>query len=121
VIKRSQLGLAQCPWSELIRPHVSGILASHDLLGRVAGTSTTTVVEFPDKMGQVRIQHGLVEESDTPEECYLIDSDFSTEQKTEINHATDVLDTFNRQSGRLFRWCITERLHDAMEPQSLAA
>lgn len=119
VIKRSQLGLQDRAWSDLIRPHVAGMLASPDLLGTVAGISTQAIIEFPNKAGQVGIRHGLAQQSDTREDCYLIDSDFSTQQKTGVDDARDILDYFNRQSGRLFRWCITDTLHRAMEPRNI--
>jgi uncharacterized protein (TIGR04255 family) len=63
-------------------------------------------------------EHGLPEESED-QLLYLIDSDFSFNGRTEVNDAIAKLDTFNRKSGRLFRWCITQELHDSMEPRSL--
>jgi uncharacterized protein (TIGR04255 family) len=73
---------------------------------------------------QVNLNHVLVtikESQDSNEEtAYLIDADFFSDQKIEGNeNAWTVLDQFNRSAGRLFRWSITETLHEALQPQSI--
>jgi len=116
LIQRSKLGLSGVAWSELLKPHISGLLAEPDL--DVGASQCVAVVRFGDENGQVRIQHGLVQSADNSEECYLIDSDFYSERRMPTNEALGTLDFFNAQSGRLFRWCIHNRLDVAMEPQS---
>ncbi|HSB11890.1 MAG TPA: TIGR04255 family protein [Blastocatellia bacterium] len=113
VIQRSNLGLSEAPWSALLKPHIAGELSSeiaHDIVH-----SANQVTIRLDGRGQVLINHGLAFNQEK-EVCYLIDSDFSTDQRTELNDAIKILDFFNEQSARLFRWCITERLNEAMEP-----
>jgi uncharacterized protein (TIGR04255 family) len=121
LIRRSQLGLSNSAWSSLLRPHISGVLASPELAGAEVETFNQVLIKFPHNRGQVQIRHGLVQAVDNNEECYLIDSDFYTDKRTGINDVDDILSYFNRQSGRLFRWCIEERLHQAMEPDTVEA
>jgi uncharacterized protein (TIGR04255 family) len=72
---------------------------------------------------KVRLHHGFAKYKDKSETCYLIDADFFTESRTESRNVSDaepVLDSFNREAGRLFRWCISDRLKAAMDPQIVA-
>jgi uncharacterized protein (TIGR04255 family) len=120
VIRRSALDLKDTSWLELIQPHIAGVLASPDMQdGSVKSTLSTVEIHLGDGHGLVRIVHGLAEAASNGEICYLIDSDYFTTQRTEIKDALTTLDFFNKQSGRLFRWCITEKLHQKMEPQSI--
>jgi uncharacterized protein (TIGR04255 family) len=118
IIRRSALGQEDANWSELLQPHISGELAS-DVSGDLESTMRQTVIRLPDGRSHVRIVHGLVEIPAPPEVCYVIDSDFYTDQQTEPEDATDTLNAFNTQSRRLFRWCITDRLHRSMDPQPI--
>lgn len=120
VIRKSNLGLENVKWSELLKPHIAGELASSDVPEEnITTVANIVVIDLMDNLGSVRIQHGFVKD-DGDEIGYLIDSDFFTEQRTEIGYAFTLLDEFNKRSRRLFRWCITDRLHKAMEPQPLA-
>jgi len=118
VIRRSSLGLSEVEWSELLKPHIAGELSSADIAEDIVFLANQTRVRMENDETQVLINHGLGTNQDN-ERCYLIDSDFSVERRTEVKDALQVLDYFNRQAGRLFRWCITDRLHEAMHPQLL--
>lgn len=116
VIQRSKLGLPQSTnWFELLHPRATGLLASREAVGFVEDLQTQTLVKLG--IGKVTIRTGIVQAMDSQEECFLIDNDFFTEDKTKINDADGILGYFNRQSGSLFRWFIEERLHEAMHPQ----
>ena len=116
VIARYQLGLKDVPWRELLSPELacefhSRIAESientgHQLVLRVQGDAKVT------------LQHGLGNKDG--EVCYIIDNDFYTLQRTGVKDAATILDYFNRQAGRLFRWCIADRLHRAMEPNAVS-
>ncbi|MEQ1883457.1 MAG: TIGR04255 family protein [Bryobacteraceae bacterium] len=118
LIRRHKLDLSAVPWRELLQPRISGFLIEPDL--SVVVSQGEFAVKFGKESGQVQVRHGLVQSTDkntdAHEECYLIDSDFFLEGKISTDGALESLDFFNVQSGRLFRWCITERLHVAMEP-----
>ena len=112
LIHRSKLGLKDVPWAELLKPQISGLMA----VTNVAAAQSTALIKFEGERGQVKIVHGLVQNAEDQQECYLIDSDFFTDRRIEFNDAIEQLNFFNSQSGLLFRWCITEKLHLAMGP-----
>jgi uncharacterized protein (TIGR04255 family) len=120
LIRRSVLGLdAAEPWAKLIRPPIAGMLMD-GLASNIEESVTQTLIKLPEYNGRVRITHGLARAVDTDEESFLIDSDFFTEEQT-LDDATGILAYFNKQSGSLFRWCIEERLHAAMDPVPVEA
>jgi uncharacterized protein (TIGR04255 family) len=118
VIRRSALGLGETDWSALLRPHVLGELAEPYLATRITSSQREILVQL-EAQGQVRIKHGLTPSRDAAEALYVIDADYFSEIRTEVGDAIEALDRFNRESGRLFRSYITERLHEAMEPQRI--
>ena len=119
VILRSKLGLKDASWRELLQPQVAGLLNS-EIAAEIDGVGNQISLRLQQYEAQVTIQHGTAKVQDTQEECYYIDADFSTNRKTNIAEANDILDFFNRQSGKLFRWFISDRLHRAMEPAAVA-
>jgi uncharacterized protein (TIGR04255 family) len=114
VIRKSRLGLQEAHWSELLNSEVAAEFHSSVAIS-VEHVSHRLVLKLPREGARVTINHGLVPING--ESCYFFDSDFATAQRTEINDVIGILDYFNRQSGRLFRWCIAERLHNAMGPR----
>jgi uncharacterized protein (TIGR04255 family) len=122
LIRRSALGLGpETAWADLLKPHVAGILAVPELAASVDDALSQTVINFPCFRSKVRINYGIVQAADSKEDCYLIDSDFFTDERTNSSDVHTILDYFNRQSGRLFHWCIQDRLHAAMEPVPVEA
>jgi uncharacterized protein (TIGR04255 family) len=119
VIQRSALELQETPWSELLKPHILGELAYEGMAEATAASFTQTLLRQDELESQVHIRHGLAFYEDSAEQNYAIDSDFFSDQKTEPSNVFSKLTPFNAQAGRLFRWCITDRLHNAREPQPL--
>jgi uncharacterized protein (TIGR04255 family) len=117
VIKRSEFGGPDERWSRLLTPHILGELADERVEPSILQAARQTVISLGERGAQVRLIHGLAVPPEQGEICYSIDSDLFTEERTEIANAFDVLKIFNRQAGRLFRWCITEHLHDALGPE----
>lgn len=117
VIRRARLNLSDTEWAELLNSYVAAEFAS-DIASSIQQAGRNLIVNLEGLPGQVRIQHGLIQnlEDENGGRCYLIDNDFFTEQQMEANDARNILDSFNARSGRLFRWCISKRLHEAMEP-----
>ena len=114
LIRRSQLGLADVGWKELIKPYVAPEMDT-PISGDLEDTEHILLVRL-DQISRVRIYHGIAKVAEPAEEAYLIDNDFFTDQRVEISDAIERLDRFNRSSGHLFRWCIRNRLHESMEP-----
>ncbi|GDX40580.1 hypothetical protein LBMAG21_08720 [Armatimonadota bacterium] len=116
MIVRSRIGLDGIAWNALLQPYILGELGSNDIESSIVARFTQCLINLSASQSQVRLGHGFG--PDTEEGVpYVIDSDFFTDIKTEKGQVLDALDYFNKQSGRLFRWCITPRLHAAMDPQ----
>lgn len=116
LIQRSTLGLDDVSWSELLSKPIAGELSAPEIVDRITHCINQLTIRLDDEGGMILLNHGLVS-NEKSEDLYLIDSDFLTEQKTEVQNVNERLDYFNKFSGRLFRWCISERLHDSLEPQ----
>jgi len=118
VIRRSKIGLSteKDLWPDLLNPLIAGVLGSPDLGTSIEEFSNNFVVKLENGNGLVRIRHGLAEAKDNKEECYLIDCDYFSDKRTEVNNVIDRLDRFNKEERNFFRWCINDKLYNAMEP-----
>jgi uncharacterized protein (TIGR04255 family) len=117
VIMRSRLGLKDAPWSELLQPAVAGALSVDRISSSVIQAAKNVTFNLPGDCGQLRVRHGLGATPGSEEPCYVIDADFFTVQKKEPSHALDTLDTFHIEARLFFQWCITRKLHDALDPE----
>lgn len=121
VIDREKLGLEDVPWGDLLQPHIAGILSykieSDQYLffseGPITKNETFTV---PLENSTVTLRHGLVINS-SKKVGYLIDSDFFNEKPKAKNagDCLDELDAYNKEARNMFRWCISETLHQALQ------
>lgn len=120
LIVRSKLGVEDKAWSELIAKHIASELYDPEL-----SSSIQTIVKnliLKTENGQINLNHGLIAvkepQENSDEIAYLFDADFYTEQKIEENgDVWNVLNQFNQSAGKLFRWSITDTLHNALQPQ----
>lgn len=119
VVRRSKLGLSNVRWDELLKPHILGMLASPDLQGEITSCESRNDIDLKELRGTVRIVTRFVEAKDNGEPSYMIDSDFFSASKIQVGAALESLDAFSLKGTTLFQWCITERLHRAMEPSNL--
>lgn len=118
LIQKSRLGLPpRTKWSELIKPHIAGVHGVPELEGAVEESLGQLLISLPQFGGKVRINYGIVQTVESDEKCFLVDGDYYTEQRTKTDAVDGILAYFNKQSGRLFRWCIEDRLQRAMEPR----
>ncbi len=118
VIRRSELKLKEVPWSELLAKNILSELGSN-LEHAVKEVNHEALIGLGDAMSDVRVRHGLKKDATSGEETYHIDADFYTNKRTECNAINDQLDYFKTQAARFFRWCLTERLHNAMVPEPI--
>jgi len=111
------LGLTGAPWSDLLSPQIAAEYSSSELAPVVLDVDHRVLIDLTPH-GKVNLRHGtvLTQDDEPPEAAYLIDNDFFAEEKVGVTDVLDRLNVFNREAGRLFRWCITKRLHEAMEP-----
>jgi uncharacterized protein (TIGR04255 family) len=118
-ICRTELGLEGVNWSELFKPEILGELNVPLFENNLQACGRQISVRLPDNAGSVQLRHGLGNTPSKPELCYIIDFDFYRDQKTEVGDAENLLNHFHESAGRAFRWCITEKLHDALSPQPI--
>jgi uncharacterized protein (TIGR04255 family) len=118
VIQRSRYNLNGVGWGELLKPHVAAEFSSADIVADINQSAHQVSFKLDQFEGIVQVRHGLTDIGG--EQCYTIDADFFANARTELNNVAAVLDYFNGQTRRLFHWCITERLHEAMEPDPVA-
>ena len=119
IIVRSRLNLEKDDWNTLIQPHLLGVMASKDLEGEVQHYDSTFEIGLEDGESKARIITRTVQLTNSGESCYMIDSDFFNMRKTKHEEVINKLEFFNATAGRLFRWCITEKLHSSMEPKKI--
>ncbi len=118
VISRERLGLRDVPWHELLKRGIVGEL--HTPTAPLVETAWHQIVfKLQKENTQVLMQHGLQAVPPNGERCYIFDSDFSTQSRTEPQNAFQAFGYFNKRSWYFFRACIADRLHDAMEPESI--
>ena len=120
LIQKKKLELADCSWPDLLNMALVREFATSELTGKIENVGHGMLLRMGPGQERVQIQHGLALDPSTGTEVgYFIDSDFFVEEMTNVDAASDRLVKFNQQNGRLFRWCITERLHNAMDPQPI--
>lgn len=123
VVDKDALGLKDVPWRDLIRTPLIGVLSEQDVmddsLEEMHCSST-----FPLDDGYLRILSALVESSAEKKTTgFSIDNEFISYESVDADESKilAILRRFNLESGRVFRWCITERLHQALRPTPLVA
>ena len=120
VISPDSLGLGEVKWSDLLSQPIIAELGDPLVANTIKQIRTRCVIELSEiPGGRVILTHGLFKETETAPQCYLIDADFAIENVEVLDETFNILDKFNRLAGRLFRWAITEKLHDAMGPKSI--
>jgi len=120
VVVRSELDLSGKPWVELLRHEFAGALVAKDFIEQDINEALSVITfSLGGDAGICRLRHGLARKGDSKELGYLIDADFFTERQTEVGNGGVILDDFNREAGRLFRWCIGNTLHGAMGPEPI--
>lgn len=119
LIRRSMLDLEDVPWHELVKGHVLGELVVPAVGECAVEASRSLVLTLPEKGAQARLQHGFATEQGSDEQCYLIDGDFFV-QRTDISDGYNAIEYLHGYAARYFRWCITDRLHEAMQPDPIA-
>lgn len=122
LIIRSKLGIDDKSWSDLIAQHISSELYHPEFAASIEALTKNLIIKI--ECGKIHLTHGLVAVKKAPENtneiAYLFDADCFIEQTIEgDSNVWDLLVQFNQSAGRLFRWSITDTLHNAMQPQSI--
>jgi uncharacterized protein (TIGR04255 family) len=123
VIDRDKLGLETVPWHDLLRPHIAGEFGDTSI---PEDKYTSRQASFRLNLGDkdfALVTHGLVRNRTTNQLGYRLEGDYSNIAPggAEIDATLNTAYRLNGYSGRVFRWAITDRLHEAMEPMERRA
>jgi uncharacterized protein (TIGR04255 family) len=119
VIRRSRFGAADLGWQDLLAPQIACGLATPEVNTHIQQDAHQVLIRLEGIAGQVWLRHGLTKDNDDSEAVYNIDTDFFTEQKAGLKDVIPTLAELNKRARRLFRWCISDALHQRMEPETL--
>ena len=122
-ISRRDLGLEGVPFSQLIAPCYLGPLAEEDV-AESAATRCTVNAEIVLRGGcrvKIHAGPGLVRRgtSTDREVKFIFDQDLFMPGQVPAKLVAGALQTLHSQAGPIFRGAITEKLHEAMEPEMI--
>lgn len=120
-ISRRELGLEGIPFSELIAPCYLGPLAEEDV-NETAVSRSNVDAEMSIRGGcrvKLHAGPGLVKKNaqEDKEVKFVFDQDLYMPGQLPLNLAVGALQTLHSQADSIFRSAITEKLHEAMEPE----
>lgn len=121
--RRSVLGISDVPWGELIQPFALGFLSNEDIKDDIRGFSSVTEIDIGDgAMARVNTALAYVgnanigSEAGQSELSYIVDSDMYYGKKS-IEDTKETLDKLHGTASKLIHAVITDKLHEAMEPE----
>lgn len=120
-ISRNALGLEGESFRELLDARYLGILADEEL-PQNAASKCTVDAEFGIRGGcraKIHAGPGMVKRQGQQdnEVKFIFDQDLYMPGKVAVNLSAGALETLHSQAFAIFRDAITDRLHEAMEPQ----
>ncbi len=120
---RQALELEDVPLSELFTPGYLGVLAEDDVLDRNVPVYTQESemllsggCRLKLRTGFAKVKKNNVEDKELK---FMLDIDLFMMGNVPVAHSAAALQTVHLQADRVFRGAITERLHQAMEPNAL--
>ena len=122
-ISRLQLGLEGVPFSELIAPCYLGPLMEEDVAEASAGRCSVDC-EMNIRGGcrvKIHAGPGLVKRGgkEDKEVKFIFDQDLYMPGPLPLNLSAGALQTLHSQADSIFRGAISDRLHEAMEPEAI--
>lgn len=119
IFERSRLGLLpNCKWTELLKPYFSGLLST-EVGSNIKHFENVYEISLNDSKSMVRIATSFVQNAQSKEQCYMVDSDLYLPSRVKPKELEDKLDFLHKRATRLIRWIITEKLHNTMEPEKI--
>lgn len=119
-ISRKALDLEGVPFRELIHSRYLGVLGDEEIPDGAVGQSKVEA-ELALRGGcraRINAGPGLVKRGnvDDGEIKFIFDQDLYMSGNVPVNHSAGALQTLHSQAFAIFRDAITDRLHEAMEP-----
>lgn len=121
IFSRKALDLDGVPYAQLISPCYLGPLSEEDVV-ETAFSRCSVDAETSLRAGcrvKIHAGPGMVKRGNQPdsEVKFIFDQDLFMPGNIPVNASVGALQTLHAQAGPIFRGAITERLHEALEPQ----
>jgi len=117
IIQRTLFNLENVEWDKLLNKELLGLMSTQDYGEMVTSFESKFNINLEDGQSNLRVITQLVEEVDSREKCVKIDNDIYSVDKYSYEDINEKLLFFNEVGTNFFFWCISERLHKAMEPE----
>lgn len=122
-ISRQALSLEDVPFRDLIAPCYLGILAEEDVQETAcARCSVDTELSLHGSCkAKLHAGPGLVKRGNQPDKevKFIFDQDLYMVGKVPVNYSAGALHTLHSHAWSIFRGAVTNRLHNAMEPEEI--
>jgi len=118
-IRRIPLGLAGIAWPDLLQPWVIGPLQAQEISGEVQTFQGKCVIRLPGSIGSIEATFTDGTHQPSNERVFIIESHSYNDEKKGTTDVFERLNALHHQTRLFFRWCITDRLHLAMQPTSV--
>ena len=120
LLSPERAGKPHLRWTELLMPPVLGEIGTEALQGiAVVGAKREIKLELESDLFAT-LSHGFVDDEGQESPSYLIDADYFKEGQIDTGKWLDEIERSHSYAGRVFRWYITDTLHDALGPVPLA-
>ena len=119
-ISRSELGITNHPWTELLNPIILGAMGDKTFGEEVTASAGQFEALIDDLEGAtVKVKYGLIppNRDEITDSVFKIDIDFGVTGEIEHAQVRTILGKFNEMDRGLFQWSIKKRLHQAMGPR----
>jgi uncharacterized protein (TIGR04255 family) len=120
VIDKEEIGLGNEPWDSLLNSPLIGLLGASNIGGHVRTIQTEASIKIDEDEvpGDLQPYGMALDPFPGRKPVYVIDVDLYTNERSSGNDVS-LLDRFNRIVGNLFRWAISPKLHQALEPRAI--
>ncbi len=123
IFSRKALNLEGVPFRDLFQPGYLGLLAEEDAREESFGRSGQDIemalsggCHLKMHVGPGMLQRGQVKDEEVK---FILDEDVFMAGKLPVNQCAPALQTVHIQADRIFAGAMTQRLHEAMEPERL--
>jgi uncharacterized protein (TIGR04255 family) len=114
--RRSLLEATDIPWSRLLQPWVCGPIEPIGIADKVEGMQNRFVIRLDDGKGKVEAVCSLGVHSPTKEQIFVIEAHVFDDSRKELVDVLPRLNALHEQARLFFGWCITDELHESMQP-----
>ena len=119
--EKDKLNLLNSEWSELLNPHICGCFGyTTDGQIKVKTNRVDAEIQFENATVKVIAGIGNVNHHDgnPPTEAFILDCDYYNIGRFRVDQFYSIADSIHERTSLFFRDAITEKLHNAMDPDN---